>query len=297
MPHGIHQDSSSRKHFNKGHPTLEKMPLKQIVAVTISRYPVTWNIPEVPWFCFVENVDLPLLDDRVPDRKEEVWARAHVGPRRYITYLAAKRNMAVKLALEKYSDSTDILMCDTYYLNQVSALKQLISDYYAVQEIEEAALGGASWGRIRTRLEHYWKPHKEWHDKWGVPDLMFTPYGWRPEKDNLVNSMLNPPLPGLFHTSSLTGIHIFPRTIWDKGSRYGVFNDLHGCEHNYLFEHSGIPRYTDFNAEFYRERIYPFIKCIRMTLHLRRFMFFMKRRPPPDYFVKEQMDKWGQYRK
>lgn len=253
----------------------------KIVAVTISRFKnVEWFLPEIPnWFLFTENEDLPMLDQGGMSgliggmAYQKDWKSGNPGPRKYITYLAAKRNMAVKLALEKYPESDHVLMCDTYYVPQILQLRRLISDYMKVQKIEEASLGGAAWGIVRTELGHYLSHRKkDWYDKWGVPDLMFTPYGWKPESNKMMNNLWNPPLPGLFHTSSLIGVHIFPRIVWDRGTRYGVYDDLHGCEHNYFFEHSGIPRYTDLNTDFIRKNVYPFMKCLRIKLHLGRFV-------------------------
>ncbi len=250
-----------------------------LIAVTISRQETEWSLPGIPWFNFVKDEKVPMLEQggiEGPEAKsyQKNWTRGHPGPRRYITYLAKKRNRAVELALEKYPETTDVMMCDTYYTNQIAPLKVLTRDYQRLQEMKvTSALGGATWGLIRTRPSDFFRPRrKEWYDKWGVPDLTFTPYGWKPEKDKVLGGLLNPPLSGLFHTSSLSGISIWPRSAWDKGARYGVFDDLHGCEHNYFFEHSGIPRYTDFNAEFYRRVSYSFLKALRCSVNLGRFI-------------------------
>lgn len=34
-----------------------------LTAVTISRYEEKWNLGEVPWFNFVKNESIPILDD------------------------------------------------------------------------------------------------------------------------------------------------------------------------------------------------------------------------------------------
>jgi len=274
-----------------------------LVAVTISRHEETWHVLDMPWFNFVKNEDVPMLEEGGisglnAKEYQKDWSRNNQGPRRYITYLASKRNMAVKLALERYPDATDVLMCDTYYLKQLDGLKSLISDYGVLERQGFAvALGGAVWGKIRTRIKDFLYIKPEWYDKWGVPDLAFTPYGWTPEKDRVLGNLLNPPIPGLFHTSSLPGVAIWPREIWDKGARYGVFDDLHGCEHNYFYESARIPRYVDFNAKFWRELQYPFLKSLRCSLHLGRFIGKKPQRTLPDHFSVKGMDSTGKFKK
>lgn len=255
-----------------------------LTAVTISRYSEKWDLDEVPWVNFIKNEDIPILDDggetiretgdKATNVKQYHVRQDKILARNYILYLAKKRNAAVDLALQKHPETTDIMMCDTYYVHQTEPLRKLIDDYTILKRTGYTlALGGAVWGIIRTRLKDYFTRQRvEWYDKWGVPDLMFTPYGWKPETGKFVMRFLNPPMEGLFHTSSLSGVAIYPRSIWDKGFRYAVFDDLHGCEHNYLFESAGIPRYTDLNAEFWRSVKYPFTKCLRITLHLGRFL-------------------------
>src|SRR5207245_1965255 len=47
--------------------------------------------------------------------------------------------------------------------------------------------------------------------------------------------------------------------------------DLHGCEHNWLCEHSGLPVFLSLNERMWREPvIYPRGKRVRMSLHLSR---------------------------
>jgi hypothetical protein len=150
-------------------------------------------------------------------------------------------------------------------------------------------LGGAIWGRIkqRIRVSHFFHGHKpEWYDKLSVPEMWFVPhgwtptsqYGWSPESRFIAEApagpAFNPPLPNFFKVSSLGGISIWPRHIWEDGPRFGVFNDLpHGCELNYFFEKAPLPKYVDFNASFWRDNSYSFFKALRVSAHLGRFKF------------------------
>src|SRR5207245_279607 len=52
---------------------------------------------------------------------------------------------------------------------------------------------------------------------------------------------------------------------------YYVPEDLHGCEHNWLCEHSGLPVFLSLSERMWRDPvIYPRGKRLRMSLHLSR---------------------------
>ena len=154
-----------------------------LLAVTISRRQEQWLIPGIPWFCFS-------ADESVPDLTAEDWASLRsncasdpVAWRRYITYLAAKRNRAVELGLSKHPEATDVILCDSYYLHQVQPLEKLIADYTRASAIRPLILGGAIWGYItpKVRVKDFLRKHKaEWYDK-SVPEMWFAEHGWNPE--------------------------------------------------------------------------------------------------------------------
>ena len=69
---------------------------------------------------------------------------------------------------------------------------------------------------------------------------------------------------------SVSGIHIFPRSLWDEGARYGVYDDTNkGTEITYFCEKTG-GCVIDLNAFFYREKKYPLLKCIQCSIGLRK---------------------------
>ena len=180
-----------------------------------------------------------------------------------IVYLASRRNEAVKLAIDAHPDSTDILMLDSHYANQTSSIKRLTDDYLSIAD-REVVLGGATWGRVRVRASHVlFGASKRWYDSWAVPDCRFIPYGWSPSKDAMV-SKFKLPLPNLYRVSSAGGAYVYPRWLFEKVG-YHAIEDLHGCEHNYLCEMSGLPTYVDFNAPFWRYLTYPVLKCFRVS--------------------------------
>jgi hypothetical protein len=159
------------------------------------------------------------------------------------------------------------MCCDSYYHGQAYSLVRLINDFERTNG--RLILGGAIWGKVRSRVSHILRPDVTWFDKWAVPELRFMPHGWDPQKD-YVAFRVRVPVKGFFRTHSVPGVHIFPRSVWDEGHRYGVVEDLHGCEQTPLCENSGLPCYVDFNANFYREKIYSIPHCIRNSLHLGR---------------------------
>lgn len=239
------------------------------MAVTISRRQEA-SLPlgsKLKWYCFTE-------DEEAPDLPEQDYQRIRgLEPRRYVNYLATKRNRAVQLALERHPDAESVLICDSYYLPQRGALRKLLDDYrQARNNGYSIALGGAIWGRIRMELKDWFRFKQiEWFDKWAVPELRWTPYGWLPEKDLRLARIFQRPMKGLYRVSSLGGIAVWPRSVWDHGCRFVVPDDLHGCELNGFYESLPLPRFVDLNAIFWRKLQRPFLKCLRVSLHLGRF--------------------------
>lgn len=236
-----------------------------ISAYTISQKPQKWNLANVNWFNLVEDTAIPDVEKYHQAFKHKEWYPSY----RYIAYLADKRNRAIQALLEKYPETSEILCCDSYYLEQTDALSRLIKDYLRIEEA--CILSGAAWGIVRARIKDILRPEISWFDKWGVSELQFVPFGWDPRKDP-VTFRYRVPLEGLFRVHSVIGVHIFPRSIWENGARCGVTEDIHVCEHGTLCEKSGLPVYVDFNAEFWREKIYSIPHCIRNSLHLGRFL-------------------------
>lgn len=218
----------------------------EISAYTISEKPSPWHTYEIH--------RINLVDGKQPDSHK---------PRDYIQYLADKRNRAVTKLLETFPATTDILCCDSHYCLTGIGIDRLIADYRKIGG--NCFLSGAVWGYTRTRIGEILKPSNGWFDKWGVPELRFASRGWNPSKDPLV-SQFPVPLKGLYRVHSVTGIHVFPRTVWENGLRYRVMDDLHVCEHGALCEDSGLPAYVDFNTEFQRTKMYSIPHCIRNSL-------------------------------
>ena len=229
--------------------------MTRVLAACISRKAEEWNVPDVGFYCHT--------DGWKPYKK---WWSSEVTPREYIDYLASRRNSAVEEALHRYPEATDLMMIDSHYLGQWDALNELVKHYEEVSRgFGEHILGAATWALSRTRLSHILKAKRDYFDKWAAPDARWMPYGWRPEND-LLASHFKIPLPSLYRVHSVGGVYLFPRTIWEKGVRYGTPEDLHGCEHNWLCEHSNIPIFLDLNVKVWRKTRYSLLKCARCSI-------------------------------
>ena len=225
------------------------MTIDKIVAVTVSKDPVNWPLPNVPHL--ISN--------------EPIYATRN-DPFRYVSEMARIRNSAVETALEAHPEAAHVLVCDSYYVEQPAALRQLILDYDGTH-----VLGGALWALNRVIFPQVFKCQIEWCDTWSVPDCAGFRYSLDTDRFKTVNHRV-----GLFAVNSIGGVFLFPRKVWDEGTRFGEYEDLHGCEFNYFSEHTSLPKMVDFNAAFFRETVYPVLKCLRVSLHLGRFRFWRK---------------------
>lgn len=180
-----------------------------------------------------------------------------------IAYRAERRNNAVATGLERYPDTTELFMVDSYYLLGETELERLVQRYRQLPR-EYAVLGPVIWGYTSTTISSWLKPHVCFYDAWSTPELRWCPKGWRPQNDILIGQE-KVPLKGLYQVQSIGGCYIFPRKLWDMGVRYGVPADLHGCEHNY-FHQNYLPKFIDFTVELERDKRYSLAHCIRCSL-------------------------------
>jgi hypothetical protein len=238
-----------------------------LTAVCISDKMEPWKLP-YHFYCYLDGW-------KDVDRSD---------PQKYIEYTSSRRNAAVEKALEAHPETTDLMMVDSYYVGQFDGIhfrdqfleiSHLASDYYLAKNSlsEPFILGAATWGKVRTRLLQYLRNKTDFYDKWADPCVRWMPRGWRPENDGLA-ARFTVPVKGFYRVHSVGGCYIFSRRLWDRGVRYGVPDDLHGCEHNYLCETSGAKVFLDLNAELWREKRYSFVKCLRCTLGEQRRRIF-----------------------
>jgi hypothetical protein len=202
-----------------------------ITAVCISRQTESWQIPEIPFLCFVDNW-LPFGRQKSMDR---------------VAYLAERRNLAVARALSLYPSTRHVLMIDSYYLDQPGQVRILLSEYDG-----RSILGGAVWFLDKTKLI----PRVRFWDSWTTPELKEIEFP--------------PKMKGKVPVRSVGSCYLYPKGIWEQVG-YGVPEDLHGCEHNYLCERSGLEVYLTLDANFWRQPlVYSWPKRIRQTIHVGR---------------------------
>jgi len=218
------------------------IPSIGVCAVCISRNAETWDIADVPFYNYTEGWK--------PFQHEQTTER--------VAYLANRRNAAVVRALDLFPDTQHVLMIDSYYLHQAEQIRGLIGDYAEMTSSNHPGgciLGASTWfydlRRVRSKYRFY--------DGWTTPE------------GNLLKLSEVERGGGVIRVKSIGSCYIYPRSIWEK-NRYGVVEDLHGCEHNWLCEHSGLPVYMSLGRRLSRGPIrYPWVKRIRVSLHLGRF--------------------------
>ena len=196
------------------------------------------------------------------DNWVDIDTQAH-SLREKLQYRADRRNEAVKITLEKWPETTDLMMLDSFYIGETRALIELIETYRKLES--PACLGPAIWARLRTTISQVFHSETRFYDAWATPELRWCPYGWRPEKDVLTSQEIMP-VKGFYKVSSIGGCYLFPRSIWDKGTRFSVPEDLHGCEHNGFHASHNLPKYIDFNTEMFRVKAYSLAKCVRCSI-------------------------------
>src|SRR6266567_6304393 len=212
-----------------------------ITAVCISKNAEAWSIPEIPFYSYT--------DGWKPFGRE-------MGKER-VAYLAERRNKATSNALSTYPATQHILMVDSYYLQQTKEILKLVQEYGKLtlsQGPPGLILGASTWIHDKTRV----LPKLRFFDLWTTPEGRFiTP-------DYASNHG------GLVPVRAVGACYVYPRSVWEKVG-YGVVDDLHGCEHNWLCERSGLPVTLSLNEMLWREPVvYSWPKRVRMSLHMSR---------------------------
>jgi hypothetical protein len=214
-----------------------------VTAVCISRQMETFDTPEIPFVCFNEGWK-PFGHEKTKDR---------------ITYLAERRNRAVAQALSLYPSTQHILMIDSYYVHQIEPVRKLVKEYFdlaSLPKFRNCIVGASTWILDKTKLI----ANKRFYDYWTTPEGISLK--WKTTKEQ----------GGIVHVGAVGGCYVYPRFVWET-VRYGVPDDLHGCEHNWLCEKSKLPVILSLNVALRREPIvYPWLKRWRTNLHLGRFV-------------------------
>ena len=209
----------------------------RLTAVCISTKEEHWQL-EIPFFC---------LSEPGPS-----WGRVK-DPKR-IDYLADKQNRALERAMNEFPETTHVIWTDSYYLDQTNAIQRLVVDYGTVSAIHgETILGGAILCRDRTRIRY----KVNYYDTWSTPEMDGKHF----------QSDFSDLHKGPEQVSSVGGVYIFPRTVWENHhyQRPEPFPES-GCQHNYLCRESRLPILLDWNALFWRNVSYSVLKRLRCSI-------------------------------
>lgn len=212
-----------------------------ISAVCISRNPEFFPIRDLPYHNYTQGWK-PFGHEKTTER---------------VSYLAERRNGAVAETLDLYPETKHVLMIDSYYLQQEEQIRKLLEEYTEMTRAnhkEGCILGASSWIYDKTRV----RPKYRFYDGWTTPE------GLSVRLDEAVRDG------GVIRVKAVGGCYLYPRWVWEK-IQYGIPEDLHGCEHNWLCEHSGLPVILSLSQRLWRQPIiYSMGKRIRMSLHLGR---------------------------
>ena len=216
---------------------------RNTTAVCISRHMETWDIPELSFLCFTENWR-PFGHEKSKDR---------------IAYLAERRNSAVTKALSTFPLTQHILMIDSYYVHQRERVRKLVKEYFELSSsagFESCIVGASTWILDKTKI----RPRDRFYDYWTTPEGLNL--NWKDVRKK----------GGVIQVRAVGGCYMYPRSVWERMS-YGVPDDLHGCEHNWLCEKSALPVLLTLNVALWRDPIvYSWPRRLRSSLHLRRFL-------------------------
>jgi hypothetical protein len=215
----------------------------RISAVCISRNPETLSIRDLPYHNYTSG-----------------WRPfGHEKTKERVSYLAERRNSAVAETLALFPETNHVLMIDSYYLQQEEPIRKLIKEYaeMIITSYQGGCiLGASSWIYDKTRI----RPKYRFYDGWTTPE------GLNLRLEEVKRNG------GTIRVNAVGGCYIYPTWVWEK-IHYGVPEDLHGGEQNWLCEHSGLPIFLSLNERVWREPIiYPRGKRLRMSLHIGRLL-------------------------
>jgi hypothetical protein len=215
----------------------------QISAVCISREPQEWRVSEIPFYNYTAGWK-PFQHEKTKQR---------------VDYLAERRNAAVSKTLELIPKTQNVLMIDSYYTHQEQQIRALVQEYTKMTLStypKGCILGASTWIHDVTRMRARFR----FYDGWTTPE------GVKLRLDDVERTG------GIMKVGAVGGCYLYPRWVWEK-TGYNTPEDLHGCEHNWLCEQSRLPVFLTLNERLWREPImYPWVKRMRMSLHLGRFV-------------------------
>jgi len=235
----------------------------KIVAVVISKDPVEWKVPELPFYNHTEGYEYYPHYPRLKTRYR-------------VEYLAQRRNAANAKAIQLFPGLTHFFSLDTYYLDDAAEIRSLVDEYKHYGK--DVVLGASSWYVDPSRV----RKHRWFWDTWTNPQFL----GKGP--DYVPPVVLGIPM-GWEETKGAGGFTIYPRWVWEQQG-YGVPEPFpeSGCESNHLSRCPGVKTYITFNVKAWRDppeelRDKPMANRIRTTIGLRSWL--RRHRVPDVYWI------------
>ncbi len=200
---------------------------RNITAVCISGKKETWSFDGIPFYCHTDGYkEFP----NYPPAKT----------RERVQYLSNRRNAANRKLLELHSETEHFLSIDSYYLDQITEIRQLLREYTDFNA--DCVLGATNWfldySKYPVRVR-YW-------DTWATPEMRGKAYDYYPRREQIPE--------GWERVRGCGGFTLYPRWLWEKRG-YGMPEPFPGAgnEVNYLCNFPGIPSYVTFNVKAHRE--------------------------------------------
>ena len=185
--------------------------------------------------------------------------------------MSGRRNAANRRLLELHPDTEHFLSIDSYYLDQVDNIRQMIAEYSVY--VADCILGATNWfldcSKYPSRVR-YW-------DTWATPEMRGKTFDYYPMHKQIPR--------GWEPVGGCGGFTLYPRWLWEKRG-YGIpepFPDA-GNEVNYLCNYPGIPAYVTFNVKAHRETPEEllnrsFARRLRTTIGLRSRLWHRRSEP------------------
>src|SRR3989442_365678 len=166
-----------------------------ITAVCISGKEEQWRIPEIAFYCHIKGWRSITHHDN-KDRAR-------------LEYITERYNLAIGDGLSISPETSHILIIDTYYLNFVSEIKELLQSYEDTGDTH-LALGASIWYWDRSHI----RPCIRYYDTASAIEMRGRKW-YKPQ--NLPN--------GLMRVSGVGACWILPRKTWEESDGFVITDE------------------------------------------------------------------------
>jgi hypothetical protein len=217
---------------------------RNITAVCISGKAEHWRIPEIPFYCHVKGWK-PITHHDNKDRAR-------------LEYITERYNLAIRDGLTLYPETSHILIIDTYYLNFVSEIKELLQSYEDAADTPRA-IGASIWYWDRSHI----RPCIRYYDTASAIEMRSRKWY---NTDELPT--------GLVRVSGVGACWILPRETWEESGGFVIpdADPVAGSSRS-LLTRTRLDAILNCSVRLWRTRAdnpdipnYPFFKRIRVSV-------------------------------